>query len=243
MRIEINPRSLLNLENICEVLYKLHPSVLDDLVEMERSLGKILGTIDLDNVSLEEREFLSRNYQEEDYSSESITQDDKGVKVTTKTFDNREDAIKFLNEYKSNNPNVKILNKYKDEDEDEEFKKQFKKFKNKYFNEEYENACLFHELRKYIQLDTDEYITMKIYVEVEDPVIGKKVRELVEALEKTRAPEQFYLNKKEMDEYAYFAEGYGLTMNEEQKRQSDDFFDGEDVEGLKELLRKEKLYP
>ena len=171
MRIEINPRSLLNLENICEVLYKLHPSVLDDLVEMERSLGKILGTIDLDNVSLEEREFLSRNYQEEDYSSESITQDDKGVKVTTKTFDNREDAIKFLNEYKSNNPNVKILNEYKDEDEDEEFKKQFKKFKNKYFNEEYENACLFHELRKYIQLDTDEYITMKIYVEVEDPAL------------------------------------------------------------------------
>ena len=194
MRIEINPRSLLNLEHICEVLYKLHPSVLDDLVETERSLGSILGTIDLDNLSLEEREFLSRNYQE-DYSSESITQD-----------------------------------------ENEEFK-------NKYFNEEYENACRFHELRKYIQLDTDEYIPMKIYVEVEDPVIGKKVRELVRALETTRAPEQFYLNKKEMDEYAYFAEGYGLTMNEEQKRQSDDFFDGEDVEGLKELLKKEKLYP
>ena len=243
MRIEINPRSLLNLENICEVLYKLHPSVLDDLVEMERSLGKILGTIDLDNVSLEEREFLSRNYQEEDYSSESITQDDKGVKVTTKTFDNREDAIKCLNEYKSNNPNVKILNEYKDEDEDEEFKKQLKKFKNKYFNEEYENACLFHELRKYIELDTDEYIPMKIYVEVEDSVTGRKVKELVEALEKTRAPKQFYLNKKEMDEYAYFAEGYGLTMNEEQKRQSDDFFHGEDVEGLKELLIREKLYP
>ena len=194
MRIEINPRSLLNLENICEVLYKLHPSVLDDLVEMERSLGSILGTIDLDNLSLEEREFLSSNYQE-DYSSDTFTQD-----------------------------------------ENEEFK-------NKYFNEEYENACRFHELRKYIQLDTDEYIPMKIYVEVEDPVIGKKVRELVRALEKTRAPEQFYLNKKEMDEYAYFAEGYGLTMNEEQKRQSDDFFDGEDVEGLEELLRKEKLLP
>ena len=194
MRIEINPRSLLNLENICEVLYKLHPSVLDDLVEMERSLGSILGTIDLDNLSLEEREFLSRNYQE-DCSSESITQD-----------------------------------------ENEEFK-------NKYFNEEYENACRFHELRKYIQLDTDEYIPMKIYVEVEDPVIGKKVRELVEALEKTKAPEQFYLNKKEMDEYAYFAEGYGLTMNEEQKIQSDNFFDCEDVEGLEELLRKENLYP
>ena len=245
MRIEINPTSLLNLENICEVLYKLHPLVLDDLIQMERSLGKVLGFIDLNNLSLEEREFLSNFHQEEDYSSEPITQDDKGVKVTTKTFDNKEDAIKCLNEYKSNNPNVKILNEYKDEDEDEdeEFKKQLKKFKNKYFNEEYENAHLFHELRKYIQLDTDEYIPMKIYVEVEDPVIGKKVRELVRALEKTRAPEQFYLNKKEMDEYAYFAEGYGLTMNEEQKKQSDDFFDGEDVEGLKELLRKEKLYP
>ena len=116
-------------------------------------------------------------------------------------------------------------------------------YENNNFNEEYENARRFHELRKYIQLDTDEYIPMKIYVEVEDPVIGKKVRELVQTLEKTRAPEQFYLNKKEMDEYAYFAEGYDLTMNKEQKRQSDNFFDGEDVEGLEELLRKEKLYP
>ena len=108
---------------------------------------------------------------------------------------------------------------------------------------EHENGCRFHNLRKYIQLDTDEYIPMKIYVEVEDPVIGKKVKELVEALEKTRAPEQFYLHKKEEDEDAYFAEGYGLTMNEEQKKQRDDFFWGEDVEGLERLLRKEKLYP
>ena len=208
MCIEINPRSLLNLEHICEVLYKLHPSVLDDLVEMERSLGKILGTIDLDNVSLEEREFLSRNYQEEDYSSESITQDDKGVKVT----DNKEDSTSRLLKY------ITEL-------------------------EEDKNYIEFHNLKKYLQLDTDEYIPMKIYVEVEDPVIGKKVKELVEALEKTRAPEQFYLNKKELDEDAYFAEGYGLTMNEEQRKQRDDFLDGKDVEGLKEILRKENLYP
>ena len=84
---------------------------------------------------------------------------------------------------------------------------------------------------------------MKISVEVEDPVIGKKVQELVEALEKTRAPEQFYLGKKEMDEDAYFAEGYGLTMNEEQKKKFDDFFWVQDAKGLEELLRKEKLYP
>ena len=245
MRIEINPRSLLNLENICEVLYKLHPSVLDDLVEMERSLGDVLGFIDLDNTSLEEREFLANNYQEEDYSSESITQDDKGVKVTSQSFDNKEDMIKFVNEYKSNNPNVKILNEDKDEDEDEdeEFKKKLKKFKNKYFNENQLNSYHFHNLRKYLQLDTDEYIPMKIYVEVENSVIGRKVKELVKALEKTRAPEQFYFHKKEVDEDAYFAEGYGLSMNEEQKKQRDDFFWGEDVEGLRELLIKEKLYP
>ena len=234
MRIEINPRSLLNLEHICEVLYKLHPSVLDDLVEMERSLGDILGVIDLNNLSLKEREFLSDNYQEEDYSSESITQDDKGVKVTTKTFDNREDVIKCLNEYKSNNPNTKILT---EEDSTSQLLKYITEL------EEDKNYIQFHNLRKYLQLDTDEYIPMKIYVEVEDPVIGKKVKELVEALEKTRAPEQFYLNKKELDEDAYFAEGYGLTMNEEQEKQRDDFFWGKDVEGLKELLIKEKLYP
>ena len=234
MRIEINPRSLLNLEHICEVLYKLHPSVLDDLVEMERSLGDILGVINLNNLSLKEREFLSDNYQEEDYSSESITQDDQGVKVTTKTFDNREDVIKCLNEYKSYNPNTKILT---EEDSTSQLLKYITEL------EEDKNYIQFHNLRKYLQLDTDEYIPMKIYVEVEDPVIGKKVKELVEALEKTRAPEQFYLNKKELDEDAYFAEGYGLTMNEEQEKQRDDFFWGKDVEGLKELLIKEKLYP
>ena len=86
---------------------------------------------------------------------------------------------------------------------------------------------------------------MKIYVEVEDPVIGKKLKELVEALEKTRAPEQFYLHKKEVDEDAYFAEGYGLTLNEEQKKRRDDFFGGVggNVKGLERLLGKEKLYP
>ena len=108
---------------------------------------------------------------------------------------------------------------------------------------EHENSVRFHELRKYIQLDTDEYIPMKIYVEVEDPVIGKKVKELVEALEKTRAPEQFYLHKKEVDEDAYFAEGYNLTLNEEQKKQRDDFLEGKNVKGLERLLGKEKLYP
>ena len=192
MQIQINPQSLLNLEHICEVLYKLHPKVLDYLVEIKRSLGPVLGTIDLNNLSLEERNFLANIDMEVNFSREP------------------------------------------EEDEEPE------ELRNK---KEHENSCRFHELRKYIQLDTDEYIPMKISVEVEDPVIGKKVKELVEELEKTRASEQFILNKKEIDEDAYFAEGYGLTMNEEQKKKFEDFFYGEDVEGLKMLLKREKLYP
>ena len=101
----------------------------------------------------------------------------------------------------------------------------------------------FYNLRKYLQLDTYEYIPIKISVEVEDPVMGKKVKELVGELEKTRSPEQYYYNKREIDEDAYFSEGYGLTMNEEQKKQRDDFLEREDVEGFEKLLRNEKLYP
>ena len=237
MRIQINPHSLLNLENIFEVLYKLHPSVLDYLVEMERSLGDVLGFIDLNNTTLEEREFLANIAKELDYSQEPEkpeepkTQEEfnemlesKEVKVTKVKFDNKNDVIDFLEKFNETNEKSKLLRTIQE-------------------MKEHENGCRFHELRKYIQLDTDEYIPMKIYVEVEDPVIGKKVTELVEALEKTRAPEQFYLHKKEVDEDAYFAEGYGLTMNEEQEKQRDDFFWGEDVEGLERLLKKEKLYP
>ena len=62
MRIEINPTSLLNLEHICEVLYKLHPQVLEYLISMQRTLGSVLGWINTDNLSLEEREFLADYY-------------------------------------------------------------------------------------------------------------------------------------------------------------------------------------
>ena len=105
-----------------------------------------------------------------------------------------------------------------------------------------EDIFVFKRLLKYLQLDTYEYIPIKIYVEVEDPVIGKKVRELVRVLERTDAPEQFYLHKREEDTDAYFAEGYGLTMNEEQKKKKEDLFLNHDPEKLKKLLIKEKLY-
>ena len=218
MRIEINPTSLLNLEHICEVLYKLHPSVLNMLVEMERSLGSVLGNINIDNPSLEEREFLADNYKEKDYSSEPMEEEEEDL--PSKSYEELIEG-KDLSSL-TDKEQMKLVMAPKED----EYK-----------------SHIFHKLRKYIQLDTDEYIPIKISIEVEDPVIGRKVRELVRALEKTRAPEQFYFNKKEMNEYAYFPEGYGLTMNEEQEKKFDKFFWSEDVEGLKKLLRKEKLYP
>ena len=186
MKIEINPRSLQHLLHICEVLYKLHPYVLDYLVDMQRSLGSVLGMIDLKNPSLEERNFLSNMIEHETYLEEILSD----------------------------------LKKHKEKD-----------------------IQRFYDLRKYIQLDTYEYIPMKIFVEIKDPIVGKKVRELVEALEKTRAIEQFTLGKKEIDEDAYFAEGYGLRMNEEQRKKLSDFIESEDDRVVEELLIKEKLYP
>ena len=220
MKIEINPRSLLNLENICEVLYKLHPSVLDYLVDMERRLGKVLGPIDLNNVSLEEREFLDKIYQKVVPMEEEEEDIIDASKYSSLIY---EDLLKS-----------KDLSSLTEEDKTELALSTRK--------DEYKHN-FFHNLRKYIQLDNHDYIPIKIFIEVEDPVIGKKVRELVKALEKTRAPEQFTMNKTEIDETAYFAEGYDLTMNDEQEKKYDKLFWGEDIEGLKELLKKEKLYP
>ena len=207
MQIEINPRSLLNLENICEVLYKLHPSVLDYLVDMERTLGSILGFKKPKNLSLEKRELLNNLlvYDSEYHDSE---------------YDSPE---------------------YDDSEYDELFKSlEIPKDSN---YERLKNIDRFQELLKYRKLDAYEY-TIKIYIEVEDPVIGKKVRELVRALEKTKAPEQFYLNKRELDYHAYFSEGYNnLLMTEEQKKKYDDLFSKYDPEELEKLLIKEKLYP
>ena len=244
MRIEINPRSLQNLEHIVEVLYKLHPSVLDYLVDMERSLGKVLGFVDVDNPSIEEREFLvnpsleKREFldkplldeseflanfnpeEEDDLSDSKIVKYDSSDYQTSLFY---EDLIKTkdLRSLTDDDKMQLVFSKRKDESKHIEFDK----------------------LRKYIQLDTDEYIPMKIFVEIEDPVNGRKVKELVRALETTRAPEQFYMNKKEIDEDAYFAEGYGLKRNDEQQKKWDELFWGVDIEGLKEILTKEKLYP
>ena len=196
MKIEINPRSLLNLEHIVEVLYKLHPSVLDDLVEMERSLGDILGTIDLSNPSLEEREFLFNCSTEENKIDFDEEENINGKNVNDILA---AEKAKYANDFLADGTPV-----FKQQGgfggvqptHIESLQKQLAEEKEERREER------FSELRKYIQLDTYEYIPMKIFVEIDDPVVGRKVKELVGTLEKTRAPEQFYLHKKEIDEDA-----------------------------------------
>ena len=218
MHIEINPRSLKNLEQICEILYKLHPSVLEYMVvNLIEDIGCILGCNDENNLTFEQREKLTSFRVEEDKEDNKEVEEDKE--------DNKE-----VEEDKEDNK------------EDEECS--FKEIVNIMHGDgEYpEDIFVFNRLLKYLQHDTDEYIPIKINIEVEDPVIGKKVKLLVNFLEKTDAPEQFYLHKREEDSYAYFAEGYGLTMNEEQKKKEEDLFSKNDPEELKKLLIKEKLY-
>ena len=229
--------SSLSLEHIVEVLYKLHPSVLNDLVEMERSLGGILGTIDLSNSSLEEREFLSENLPEE---NEIESDDEENINGKNINDILAVSKAKYASDFLADGTPVfkEILSpEYKKIVSIESLQKQLAEEKE---NRRSERS---YKLRKYIQLDTYEYIPMKIFIEIEDPVVGRKVKELVEALEKTLAPEQFYLHKKEMDEDAYFAEGYGLIMNKEQRMKQKEFFWTSDADALEKLLRKEKLYP
>ena len=197
MFIEINPKSLQNLEHICEVLYKLHPSVLNYLVDLEERLGKILGVNEKNNLDLEKRKLMINN--------------------------------------------IDVINKIDDGQSDDQ---DFKKMVNIIHGDgDYpEDLFVFNKLLKYLQHDTYEYIPIKFFIDVEDPVIRKKIKKLVNILETTKTPEEFYLNKRELDYDAYFSEGYGLTMNEEQRKKLDELFSKKDPEELKKILIKEKLY-
>ena len=61
MKIKLKPRNLQTLEVICEILYKLHPSVLDNLLEMEEMLGPVLGFhSNTDDLTSEQRDILEK---------------------------------------------------------------------------------------------------------------------------------------------------------------------------------------
>lgn len=193
MKIQVEPRNLQTLEVICEILYKLHPTVLNNLLDLEKTLGPVLGFhFNKDDLNSEQRDILERTFEHRFLTNES------------------------------------------EENESEE---------NEQESEE-ANNMEFDELIKYIKLDTDEYIPIKFYVEVEDhPSVGKKVKKLIEILERSKGQGEFSNMRREEDCHAYFGESYtSEKLSRKKQRKRDKLFLIKDVDELKKLLIKEKLY-
>lgn len=202
MKIEIQPHSFDNLEDICRVLYQLHPTVLDYLLDMGRSLDSVMGLID--KPTIKQREILT---------SGKI---DNLVTVKPKMEQNLSSSLEDICNSLGDFEKFILCNSKYDEDD-------------------------FYKYKKLLRINNDEYIPIKINIEIDDPVTGRKLRELVSILERTGAPEQYYWGKEELDIEAYFAEGYGLTMNKEQRKMLDDFYDKKDGKYVMKLLLKEKI--
>ena len=178
MRIEIKPTTLKNLEHTCHVLYQLHPTVLDFVLENYRNFDSVLGDYgDLSDITFEQREFLSKMFDPEKPRMEPIK--------------------------------VKQGNR------------------------------AFHDLRQYLRPESDNFIPIRFYIEVDDPIYRRKIKEVIEALKTGNSPEEIVMDKNEKDQIAFFAEGYGIKMTEEQEELEDKFMNEEDHIKLEKLLKKE----
>ena len=66
MKVHLKFKSLIFAKDTAEFLYKLHPLVLKQTLDLKRSLGSILGFNDLGNLNYEQREQLSQLRLKED---------------------------------------------------------------------------------------------------------------------------------------------------------------------------------
>ena len=60
MKVHLKFKSPSYARYAAEFLYKLHPSVLKQALDLKRSFGSILGFIDFKNLTYEQREQLSK---------------------------------------------------------------------------------------------------------------------------------------------------------------------------------------
>ena len=60
MKIHLKFKSLSYARDAAEFLYRLHPSVLKQALDLKRSFSSNLGFIDLKNLTYEQREQLSK---------------------------------------------------------------------------------------------------------------------------------------------------------------------------------------
>ena len=224
MQIKISPKNLQTLEVICEILYKLHPEVLDNLLDMEETLGPILGLHNInDDLTSEQVDIFEKlgigleNLLKQEEQEEQEEQEDK---LNNIKFDQILNCL-----------NHDIIKKFGTEVE--KIQQQ----------EEELNNIKFDELSKYIKLDTKEYIPIEFYVKVEDILVGEKVQKLIKILERTKAKEEFSNMRREEDWTAYFCESYSSKkFSEKQQIERDNIFQNKDVNKLKKLLIKQNLY-
>ena len=66
MKVHLKFKSFIYARDAAEFLYKLHPLVLKQALDLKRSFGSILGFIDFDNLNYEQREQLSNLRFKED---------------------------------------------------------------------------------------------------------------------------------------------------------------------------------
>lgn len=99
----------------------------------------------------------------------------------------------------------------------------------------------FHDLRHYLRSESDNFIPIKFYIEIEDEITGRKIKEVIEALKTGNAPEEIVMDKNEKDQTAFFAEGYGIEMSKEQEELHDKFMEEQDHRKLEKLLKVKKL--
>ena len=66
MKVLLKFKNLRYAMNVVEFLYKLHPTVLEEALDLKRSLGSILGFNDLNNFNYQQREQLIKLKFKED---------------------------------------------------------------------------------------------------------------------------------------------------------------------------------
>ena len=66
MKVHLKFKSLNYARDAAEFLYKLHPLILKQALDLKRSFGSITGFIDLNDLTYEQREELSKLRLKED---------------------------------------------------------------------------------------------------------------------------------------------------------------------------------
>ena len=95
MKVHLKFKSLTYARDAAEFLYKLHPFVLKQALDTKRSLGEILGFVNLNNMPYKQREQLSNLMLGKELTYEQREQISNFMRENNITYEQREDYIDF----------------------------------------------------------------------------------------------------------------------------------------------------